>query len=118
MFKYILLFLFIIWTIATIAGVIIFNSNRLYCFVFEHKEWKLWNKICKHLQEAKLVDYYKDTKLTNFRFKLIIDSIDYDIIYWCKNNTVSVHHKNECILSGFDKYHSNKATEIIKHYLL
>lgn len=117
--KYIILFLFAIWIISVIAYFIIFNSNRLYCFIYEHKAWKLWDKICKHLQEAKFIRYYTDDNadtIIYFQFKLTVDSIDYDIIYWCKENTVSVHHKNKCLLSDFDKYHSNKAAKIIKHY--
>lgn len=97
---------------------IIFKSNRLYCFVFNHKDWKLWNKICKHLKEAKLVEQSKDNNGTAiyFRFELVINSINYDIIYWCDDNMVSVHNENECVLSFFDKYHSNKAAKIIKDY--
>ena len=105
-------------TIAIIS-YIIFKSNRLYCFIYEHKDWKLWNKICKNLKEAKLISYYKDNiKVIYFRFRLTIDFIDYDVIYWCKNNIVSVHYKNECILSAFDRYHSNKAAKIIKRYIM
>lgn len=116
----IILLLFIIWAGVAIIFYIIFKSNRLYCFVFEHKDWKLWNKICKHLKEAKLIKYNEDHNGTSFYFKfgLTIDSIDYDIIYWCEDNVVSVHHDKQCILSYFDKYHSNKAAEIIKQYLL
>ena len=118
--KYIILLLIIIWIIVFVAYCIIFSSDRIYCFVYEHKDWKLWNKICKHLQEAKLIKYNEDYNgaAFYFEFRLIINSIDYDIIYWCKDSIVSVHHNKQCILSSFDKYHSNKAAEIIRQYLL
>lgn len=120
MFEYIILSLVIIWIISFIAYCIIFNSNRLYCFIYNHKSWKLWDKICKHLQEAKLIKYCidEDGTAVYFKFRLIIDSIGYNVIYWCEDNTVSVHCGDECILSDFDEYHSNKAAEIIKKYLL
>lgn len=117
---YIILPLLIIWVGGIAINYIIFKSRRLYCFVFEHKDWKLWNKICKHLKEAKLIKCSVDNNgaVIYFQFELVIDFIDYDVMCWCADNTVSIHHNNECILSSFDKYNSNKAAKIIRQYLL
>ena len=120
MFNYIILFLLAAWIVYIVALYIIYKSDRLYCFIYEHKDYKLWNKICKHLKEAKLIKYSEDNDGTAiyFNFRLTIDSVDYDIIYWCENNIVSVHCRDKCVLSDFDKYHSDKAAEIIRKHLL
>lgn len=96
----------------------------LYCYVFEHKSWVLWEKVCKALPYAKFISHNhwdEVPKLENYRF--YIQNLDEDggleVMYWVKSDSVSVHKETgECVLSDFDKYHSNKAAKIIKTSLL
>ena len=112
--------------ILSLAGVIITNpnnkNNKLYCRIFEHEDWVKWEKVCQVLPELKLsIHYVSDEceKLNNYKFALPDIGIDDNhlmIIYWETTNEVSVHRidTGACILSPFDRYHSNRAVEILK----
>ena len=52
--------------------------------------------------------------MNSFHIDIEIDSEKYELIYWVKRKTVSVWHGTNCILCGYDKYHSNMAIEIMK----
>lgn len=120
--------LIILITIGVISfiGAIITNPNgkfqKTYCYLFEHKDWEKWEKVCKVLPELELsVHYVSDEceKLNNYKFLLPdigISDEDLMVIYWEKANDVSVHEigSGKCILCPFDKYHSKKAVEILK----
>jgi hypothetical protein len=98
-------------------------NNRLYCRIFEHKSWKLWEKVCKELPFAKFVEHFQyDARpgLENYKFYIHDIGIEkpVEVIYWAANSIVSVHDlSGECVLSDFDRYHSDKAVEIIKGLL-
>ena len=103
---------------------VVFSVNTWYCYVFEHKSWVLWEKVCKALPYAKFAGYNswgEVPKLENYKF--YIQNPDGDgelmVVYWVKLGGVSVHREdNECVLSDFDEYHSDKAAKIIKNSLL
>lgn len=104
---------------------VVFSVNTCYCYVFEHKSWVLWEKVCKALPYAKFESHsYHDEapKLENYRFYIQNPNGDGDlvVVYWVKLGFVSVHREdNECVLSHFDEYHSDKAAKkIIKNSLL
>ena len=105
----------LIWCIYT---SIIFSSNKLYCKHYHKKEWNLWEKIIEKLKEQKGIIYISmyddDPTLDSFRTNIAIGLEEYELVYWVKRGTASVHQGMKCILCGYDKYHSNMAVEIMK----
>ncbi len=115
------LILLIIMLIALVTVVI----KTLYCFVFEHKDWKKWKEIYKLLPSSSLVNHdifeAEHSYLNCYVFHIpIVDSIGcpVNVYYWENLNIVSVYLENGgCYLSSFDTYHVRKALEIIKNKL-
>ena len=107
--------IFLIWTVCITT---IFANNKLYCKYFCKKEWKLWEKVIEKLKKQKGIihifkfDNYPD--INSFHIDIEIDSEKYELIYWVKTKSVSVHQGTKCILCDFDKYHSDMAVEIMK----
>ena len=116
-FIFIILIVLIAITIVSLVISIIFNNNKLYCKYFNRKEWNLWKKVIKKLKEAEIINIAKFDNLPNlnsFYINIEINSKKYKIVYWIKERAVSVHQDIECILSDFDKYHSDMAVKIIE----
>ena len=106
--------IFLVWGIYML---IIFSSNKLYCKHFCKKEWNLWEKVIEKLKEQRGIIYvsmYDDPILDAFRTNIEIGSEEYELVYWVNRGTASVHQGLNCILCGYDKYHSNMAVEIMK----
>ena len=106
---------FVIWSVCM---AIIFKNNKLYCKCFCKKEWNLWEKVVEKLKEQdgiiRVQKYNYYPHLDSFHFDIEIDSEKYEIVYWVKTRSVSVHQDTKCILCDFDRYHSNMAVEIMK----
>ena len=107
--------IFLVWGIYML---IIFSSNKLYCKHFCKKEWNLWEKVIEKLKEQRGIIYVSmyddDPTLDAFRTNIEIGSEEYELVYWVNRGTASVHQGLNCILCGYDKYHSNMAVEIMK----
>ena len=107
--------IFLVWGIYML---IIFSSNKLYCKHFCKKEWNLWEKVIEKLKEQEgtiyVSKYDNCPGLNSFHIDIEIDSKKYKLIYWVKTKTASVWHGTNCILCGYDKYHSDMAIEIMK----
>ena len=107
--------IFLVWGIYML---IIFSSNKLYCKHFCKKEWNLWEKVIEKLKEQRgiiyVLMYDDDPTLDAFRTNIEIGSEEYELVYWVNRGTASVHQGLNCILCGYDKYHSNMAVEIMK----
>ena len=107
--------IFLVWGIYML---IIFSSNKLYCKHFCKKEWNLWEKVIEKLKEQRGIIYVSmyddDPTLDAFRTNIEIGSEEYELVYWVNRETASVHQGLNCILCGYDKYHSNMAVEIMK----
>ena len=106
---------FVVWSICM---AIIFKNNKLYCKCFCKKEWNLWEKVIEKLKEQggiiRVQKYSYYPHLDSFHFDIEIDSEKYEIVYWVKTKSVSVHQDTKCILCDFDKHHSDMAVEIMK----
>lgn len=93
--------------------------NRTYCFIFEHKDWNLWNRVCKELPSAKFAERFhtngRFSYLNNYKFAIEDIGIGKPVrvFYWESDGHVSVHTDEGCLLSYFDKYHVKKAARII-----
>ena len=105
----------LIWCIYT---SIIFSNNKLYCKHYLKKEWNLWEKVIEKLKEQRGIIYVSmyddDPTLDAFRINIEIGSEEYELVYWVKRGTASVHQGMKCILCGYDKYHSNMAVGIMR----
>ena len=117
--KFILTILIVLITMMIVSFVmlIIINNNKLYCKYFLRKEWNLWEKIIKKLKEVETINVAKFDNLPSLNLlytNIEINSEKYKIVYWIKERAVSVHQDMECILSCFDKYHSDMAAKIIE----
>ena len=116
----VLITLIVIVAVFVVLGIymlIVFNNNKLYCKHFLKKEWNLWEKIIEKLKEQKgtiYVSKFDDPILNSFVIDIEIDSKKYELIYWAKRETASVHQGTGCTLCGFDKYHSDMAVKIMK----
>ena len=118
--KFILTILIVL--IAIIIGLlitlIVLSNNKLYCKHFLRKEWNLWEKVIKKLKEYKetinIAKFDNHPNLNSFYINIEINSEKYKIVYWIKERVVSVYQDTECILCGFDKYHSDMAVKIIE----
>ncbi len=118
----IVLIVLIVAMVALIAwGVytgIIFANNKLYCKHYLRKEWDMWGEVIEKLKEHKgtiYVSKYDDNpKLNSFRIDIEIDSEKYKLIYWVKKRIASVHQGTDCVLCGYDEYHSDIAVEIME----
>ena len=100
-----------------IYASIIVSNNKLYCKHYLKKEWNLWEKVIENLKKQREIIYvskYDDPKLDSFRTNIAIGLEEYELVYWVKRGTASVHQGMNLILCGYDKYHSNMAVEIMK----
>ena len=104
--------------IVLLITLIILNNNKLYCKYFFRKEWNLWEKVIKKLKEYKetidVAKFDNYPNLNSFYINIEVNSEKYKIVYWIKERVVSVYQDTECILCGFDKYHSDMAVKIIE----
>ena len=106
---------FVIWSVCM---TIIFANNKLYCKCFCKKEWSLWKKVIEKLKEQDgiiRVQKYSDyPHLDSFHIDIEIDSEKYELVYWVKTKSVSVHQDTKCILCDFERYDYDMAVEIMK----
>ena len=76
-----------------------------YCYVFLHKEWKLWEYFIKNVDRFKFSEYGL--------FEEVYVWGEYRAIVW-KNGTCSIHKDIDCVLGTFDQYHSRKLARELK----
>ena len=106
---------FLAWGVYT---GIVFANNKLYCKHFLRKEWDMWERVIEKLKEHKgdiYISKFDDKpNLNSFCVYIEIDSEKYKLIYWVKKRIASVHQGTDCVLCGYDEYHSDIAVEIMK----
>lgn len=85
---------------------IIFSSNRLYCYFFEHAEWNEWNKYIKDVDKFEYDGRYSNC------YKFTIPNTDITAYVW-DNEKCSIHDETDCICCSFDRYHSNKMKKLL-----
>ena len=107
------LFLFLLLTLITLS------IPKLYCFVWEHKEWKLWEEYIKRVDEFE----FDNGLYKSYQFNLPGTEIRAHV--WKKDedendpllNTnagyCSIHNEWECICCTFDRYHSKKMADLL-----
>lgn len=103
-----------------IVGLFICSNNKLYCKIYLRKEWEMWELVCANLHNATFCEHYYDKnypEIENYSFIIPLNGINCDLIYWVITDRTSLHLNKECLLSGFDKYHSDLVTKWIKEQL-
>ena len=105
----------LIWCIYIL---IILTNNKLYCKYYFKEEWNLWEKIIKELKKQKRTIYVSKSnnhpEANYFRINVKVDSKEYELIYWVKEEIISVYQGTDCILCSYDKYHSNITIKIMR----
>lgn len=113
----IVLTVFSLITLITVFLMAVFSVPRLYCYVFEHKDWKLWEEYINRVDEFEFDnDFYK-----SYQFNL--PETDIQAHVWKEDeddprlNTItgycSIHNKSECLCCTFDRYHSRKMADLL-----
>lgn len=114
---------FIVLAFVFLALSIVIGINKSYCYVFKHKDWKLWKAVLNKFKDSKHIEhYYKKTYpgLENYKFRVTLDDgTNYVLIYWVHNHTCAVFNESgrDIVLCGFDKYHSNMAVKMAEEKL-
>ena len=98
----------IIWIfiIVLLAFAIIFSSNRLYCYFFEHKEWDRWKKYIKDIDKFEYCESYSNTHI----FRIL--NMDVTAYIW-SDGDCTIHDGTKCVCCSFDKYHCNKMKRLL-----
>ena len=96
----------LIFIIISLVFAIIFSSNRLYCYLFEHKEWDRWKKYIKDIDKFEYCESLSNTH------RFVIPNTDISAYIW-NDGTCSIHYKTGCICCDFNKYQSNKMKKLL-----
>lgn len=86
---------------------------RLYCFVWEHKDWKLWEEYIKRIDEFE----FDNGLFKSYQFN--IPGTDIQAHVWKKDvpdkiiGCCSIHNESECLCCTFDHYHSKKMADLL-----
>lgn len=96
----------IIWLIAFVFLILVLTNSRLYCYFFEHKEYKLWKKYIKDIDKFEYCESYSNTH------RFTIPNTDISAYVWF-DGECSIHYKIACVCCSFDKYHSNKMKKLL-----
>lgn len=114
-----ILLLLLVFCVVWFGGLLIFSNRRLYCYIFEHKMYKLWEYYLDNV-DAIIPNpedswYYNNSNLNIYHTKHFITHDNKNLTYWGNEDTVSIHEKNhDCILSTFDKYHNKLMVKALK----
>jgi len=113
--------LFVMLAIAIIFGILI-NNHNVYCYVFEHKQWKLWQGFIKNASQFQYVGRF-DNCGDEYAWYDLFGNIRYRAIVWDKpigtdekNNPLGVctiHQGTDCVLCNFSTKNSNKMADLL-----
>ena len=88
-----------------LLGLFVCLNKKLYCYVFEHKDWKLWNYFIKNYDKFKFVEHGCLSDVYTFE--------DYYAHVWKNDGTVSIHKEGECILCSFIECKSKEFKKLL-----
>lgn len=102
------------------AFIVMFSNQKIYCRLFERKDWALWEKILANFDTAENLGHntWPDhPEVENYKFQVTCEEKQYMLIYWAVKGVCSVHIDEDCVLSDFDRYHSDMAVKMVKDKL-
>lgn len=91
-----------------LMNAVIFKERALYCYIYDHKDWKLWNYNINNVDKFKFE--YKYNGNYYFSYK------DVKAILW-NDGMSSIHESNDscgCILCTFNTYKSKEFSTLLK----
>ena len=90
-----------------VFGLVICSIPRLYNFVYNRAEWKLWRE-----QISKVEEFEFDNSLyLSYEFKNPQTNITAHV--WKENGLCSIHNDTKCLCCSFDEYHSKKMADLL-----
>lgn len=115
----ILSILFLLLCVVSVGGLFIFSNHRLYCYIFEHEMYKLWeyylDNVDAIIPDPKYKDWENNPNLNVYYVKSFITHDNKKLNYWGDEDNVSIHENDStCILSGFDTYHNKLMVKALK----
>lgn len=113
------LILFLLFCVVSVGGLLIFSNRRLYCYIFEHEDYKLWeyylNNVDAIIPDPEYKEYDNNPIVNIYNAKHFITHDNKYLIYWGNEDCASIHEKNcACILSRFDTYHNKLMVKALK----
>jgi len=109
--NFIIVFLILSILLTCICIFLLYNK-KTYCFIFEHKDWRLWKYYLKHISEFKYVESFPGW-CHEFSFKDDIYKSEV-IILWESTKSCSIHYQNQDCLSTFDPQSKKMYKKLIK----
>lgn len=87
------------------------GESKIYCYLFEHKDWVKWEKVIEKFDDIQYVrhdEYVSNIHLNSYHFILPVENRTCEIVYWEDEGGISVHdfEKDGDCLCDFDEYHS------------
>lgn len=96
----------VIILVLLISNIVIFTSRTLYCYFFEHQEWKTWKHFIK-ISDKFEYDYSSPVATT-----FVIPNTDIVAYVW-KNGICSIHSGDLCLCTSFTKHLSQKMAKLL-----
>lgn len=96
--------------LALIFLLLILTNDTIECYLFDHKEWILWEKVIKNFDKK----VFNKRFANNTIYNITINDITYDMYYW-SNGDVSLFKGSNCVLSSYDKYHQKKIKKLFEN---
>jgi len=115
----VLLYFWIAFLAVCIIIVLLMVPNVTYCYIFDHKEWKKWDRLLQNVAGItyKCHDAYEEApSLENYKFSAELDGEEVEIVYWVEKDSVSVYGpypSTNCILSSFNRHQVKKMRNIL-----
>lgn len=111
--------LVLVFCVVSVGGLLIFSNHRLYCYIFEHEMYKLWeyylNNVDAIIPDPEYNWYDNNPSVNIYHTKQFITHDNKRLTYWGDADNVSIHEKNcDCVLSTFDKYHNKLMVKALK----
>ena len=100
---FIIFFLFVL--LVAIPLFIVYN-DKAYCYVFRHKDWKLYEYFIRNYDRFEYEYSIGDVHC------FMIPDTNITAHIW-SDNTFSIHRGTRTLLTSFDKYHSDKMKELL-----
>lgn len=99
---------FIVIILISLISIVILTSHTLYCYFFEHQEWKTWKHFIK-ISDKFEYDYSSPVATT-----FVIPNTDIVAHVW-KNGicTCSIHSGDLCLCTSFTKHLSQKMAKLL-----
>lgn len=98
---------FILAIVLTISLAVVFSVPRLYSYVFEHKDWKLWKEYINRVDEFE----FDNSIYSSYEFKIPNTEINAQV--WKDTGLCSIHSDTKCLCCTFHRYYSKKMADLL-----